>query len=159
SHFGFGAARAFETLELRAMLDGIPTVPIPVAHWTFDEGAGTTATDTTGNGHTATLGTSAAWTAGNVGTGALNLNGTAPSLATATGPVVDTSGSFTVSAWVDLASLSGYQTVVSIAGANVAGFFLQLRGDTGTFAFARLNSDATGTATMVTASSAPTVGT
>ena len=145
-HIGYAAASRFELLEARTVLSNgpIPTVPTPAAHWTFDEGTGTTAADSSGNGHTATLGAGATWTAGNVGTNAISLTGTATGVATATGPVVNTAGNFTVSAWVKLASLSGYQTVVSIAGTNVAGFFLQLRGDTGTFAFSRLPSDAAG---------------
>lgn len=160
-NIGQAAARVFESLEIRTLLSGgsIPTVPTPAAHWTFDQGTGTTAADTSGNGHTATLGTGVSWTAGNVGTNAIALNGTSSAVATATGPVVNTAGSFTVSAWVDLTSLGGYQTVVSIAGTNVAGFFLQLRGDTGTFAFTRLSSDATGSATFVSAPSAPVAGT
>ena len=48
---------------------------------------------------------------------------------------------------------------MSIAGTSVAGFFLQLRGDTGTFAFTRLPSDATGSATYVSATSAPLANT
>ncbi len=159
-HWGIESRRhRFEQLESRILLDGIPTVPVPVAHWTFDEGTGTVVADTTGNGHGATLSAGATWGAGNVGTHALNVNGSSTGMATATGPVVDTSASFTVSAWVNLSSLSGFQTVASIAGSNVAGFFLQLRGDTGTFAFTRLSSDATGTATFVSASSAPKVNT
>jgi alpha-L-arabinofuranosidase len=152
---------AVEALERRALLSvgPIPTVPTPAAHWTFDDGGGTTAADSSGNGHTATLGTGAGWAAGNVGTNAMTLNGTSTAVATATGPVVNTAGSFTASAWVKLNSLSGYQTFVSIAGTTVAGFFLQLRGDTGTFGFARLSSDANGGATLVSAPSAPVTGT
>jgi alpha-L-arabinofuranosidase len=147
-------------LEPRTLLAGIiPTVPVPVAHWTFDEGAGTVAADSTGNGHAATLSAGATWAAGNVGTHALKVNGSSTGVATATGPVVDTSASFTVSAWVNLSALSGYQTVVSIAGTSVAGFFLQLRGDTGSFAFTRLPSDATGNATYASAISAPLANT
>ncbi len=44
-------------------------------------------------------------------------------------PVIDTSGSFTVSAWVNLANTNGYQTFVSGDGSQVSGFYLQLRGD------------------------------
>jgi alpha-L-arabinofuranosidase len=137
----------------------IPSVPTPAGLWTFDEGTGTTAADSSGNNHTATLGTGTGWTAGNVGTHAMTLNGSSTAVATISGPVVNTAGSFTVSAWVNLAALGGYQTFVSIAGTQVAGFFLQLRADTGTFAFARLSSDANGAATMVSDTSAPTAGT
>ena len=126
----------------------IPAVPVPAAHWTFDEGVGPTAADVTGNGHSGTLGSSVSWSAGDVGAHAITLNGTAAAVVTATGPAVNTANSFTVSAWVKLNSLSGFQTVVSIAGTTVAGFFLQLRGDTGTFALARLSSDANGGAAI-----------
>jgi alpha-L-arabinofuranosidase len=149
-------------LEPRRLLSNgpIPPVPTPAALWTFDEGSGTIAHDSSGNGFTATLGTGASWTAGNVGSGAISLNGTAGAVATVNQPVVNTAGSFTVSAWVDFAALGGYQTVVSIAGNNVAGFFLQLRGDTGTFAFTRLASDSTSAATFYASDpNAPTAGT
>jgi alpha-L-arabinofuranosidase len=136
----------------------VPNVPSPAAHWTFDEGSGTSAADSSGNGHTATLGSAAGWSAGEVGSHALALNGTADSVATATGPAVNTAESFTASAWVKFNALGGYQTVLSIAGQNVAGFFLGLRGDTGTLSFARLPSDADGTATVVASTVAPTTG-
>ncbi|HEX3357702.1 MAG TPA: LamG-like jellyroll fold domain-containing protein, partial [Tepidisphaeraceae bacterium] len=134
-------------------------MPSPAAHWTFDEGTNATAGDSSGNGHAGTLGAGVNWSAGNVGTNAISLTGTSTGVVTATGPVVNTAGSFTASAWVNLASLSGYQTVVSIAGTNVAGFFLGLRADTGTFSFARLGSDAVGGATVIASPTAPTAGT
>ncbi len=146
-------------LSAQASTGPIPAVPAPAGHWTFDEGGGTTAADSSGNAHTATLGSTAGWGAGNVGSHALALTGTATGEATVSGPVVDTSKSFTASAWVNLKSLSGYQTVLSISGTNVSGFYLGLRGDTGTLAFARLSSDATGGATVVASPTAPTTGT
>ncbi len=160
-HFHSAAAFLFESLENRRLLSvgTVPTVPLPAVHWTFDEGTGTTAADSSANGHTLTLSAGASWTTGNIGTHALKLNGTSTGVATATGPVVNTANSFTVSAWVDLATVSGYETAVSIAGTNVAGFYLGLRGDTGAFSFARLPSDATGTATVIAASGAPVAGT
>lgn len=150
-----------ETLETRRLLSGgdIPPVPTPAGHWTFDEGAGATAADLSGNGHTATLGTGASWVSGNVGTAAMTVNGGSTAFANVTGPVVDTSSSFTVSAWINLSQLGGYQTVVSTAGTTVAGFYLQLRGDTGTFGFARLASDANGSAAVAASSSPPVTGT
>ena len=56
-------------------------------------------------------------------------------------PAVDTTRSYTVSAWVKPAELRGFQTVASIDGQNVSGFYLQLRSDTGKFAFVVLPSD------------------
>ncbi|WP_330267353.1 LamG-like jellyroll fold domain-containing protein [Streptomyces griseorubiginosus] len=133
------------------------TLPAASAHWTFDEGTGTTAADASGNGETATLQGAAGWGDGKVGAHSLNL--TAGGNATASGPVVDTSKAFSVSAWVNLAQLGGYQTAVSIDGKVVSAFYLGLRDDTGTFAFARLASDATQGAAVAAAASAPIVGT
>src|SRR4051794_32529686 len=105
------AARAVEPLETRRLLSVgmIPPVPSPVAHWTFDEGVGTTAADSSGNGHAASLGTGVSWGAGNVGSNAVAVAGTSTGVATASGPVVDTAGSFTASAWVNFSALGGYQ--------------------------------------------------
>ncbi len=44
-------------------------------------------------------------------------------------PAVDTTKSYTVSAWVKMSSLDGFQTLVGIDGVHVSGFFLQFRGD------------------------------
>ena len=60
-----------------------------------------------------------------------------PAVRAERGPVIDTTQSFTVSAWVYLTSTSGYQTFVSQDGTQISGFFLQLRADTGRFAFTR----------------------
>lgn len=145
-----------ERLESRRLLASLPT---PAGYWRFDEGQGTTSADASGNGRTATLSSGAQWVTGQIGPNAIKVSGTSTGRATVTGPVVDTAGSFTVSAWVKLDSLSGFQTFVSIAGTSVAGFFLQLRGDTGKFGFTRLGSDAGGTSTHSDASVAPMLGT
>lgn len=132
-------------------------LPAAAAHWSFDEGSGTTAADASGNAHTATLQGAAGWDTGKVGAHSLSL--TAGGNATASAPVVDTSKAFSVAAWVNLAQLGGYQTAVSIDGKVVSAFYLGLRDDTGTFAFARLASDATQGAAVAAAASAPTAGT
>ena len=112
-----------------------------IGHWTFDEGTGTTAADSSGGGHPLALQGGASWTTGVVGPSALAV--TPQQDAASGGPVIDTSKSFTVSAWVNLASTSGYQTFVSEDGTQVSGFYLQLRADTGRFAFTRLAYDST----------------
>src|ERR1700679_1578228 len=108
----------------------------PTGHWAFDEGTGTTAADSSGAGHPLTLQGGATWAPGVVGANALSLNGT-QQYAESAGPVIDTTQSFTVSAWVYLNNVNGYQTFVSQDGSQVSGFFLQLRGDTHQFAFTR----------------------
>ncbi|MBK3640275.1 LamG-like jellyroll fold domain-containing protein [Streptomyces sp. MBT33] len=132
-------------------------LPAAAAHWTFDEGSGTSAADSSGNGRTATLQGAAGWDTGKTGAHSLSL--TAGGDATASGPALDTSKAFSVGVWVNLAQLGGYQTAVSIDGKVVSSFYLGLRDDTGTFAFARLASDATQNAAVAAAASAPTTGT
>ncbi|MFJ9908421.1 LamG-like jellyroll fold domain-containing protein [Streptomyces sp. NPDC101152] len=134
-----------------------PALPAAAAHWSFDEGSGTSATDSSGNAHTATLQDAAGWGTGKVGAHSLSL--TAGGNATASGPALDTSKAFSVAAWVNLSQLGGYQTAVSIDGKVVSAFYLGLRDDTGTFAFARLASDATQGAAVAAAASAPATGT
>ncbi|MFJ9909606.1 LamG domain-containing protein [Streptomyces sp. NPDC101152] len=123
-------------------------------HWALDEGSGTTAADSSGAGHDATLGSGADWTSGQVGSGAVTVNGTASGSVDVPSPVVDTSGSFTVSAWVKLNKVSGYQTVVSADGTNISGYYLQLNGTTGKGTFTRRASDSTSAAEVRTDSKA-----
>jgi alpha-L-arabinofuranosidase len=113
--------------------------PVPVARWTFDEGSGQTAGDSAGS-HPATLVGDATWTAGIQGPSALLLDG-AGDYADVGASVIDTSRSFTASAWVRLDRITGYQTAVSVDGDQVSGFYLGLRDDTRRFALARLTSD------------------
>ncbi len=87
--------------------------PNPLAYLTFDEGSGTIAHDSSGNGNDASLLGGAGWTTGLVGSFALNLPGAVGSYADIPRDVVDTTKSFTVAAWVKLNSLGGFQTFVS----------------------------------------------
>jgi alpha-L-arabinofuranosidase len=139
-----------------AATDAPADLPAAAAHWTFDEGSGTSAADSSGNGRTAVLQGAATWDTGKVGAHCLSLR--AGGNAAATGPALDTSKAFSVAAWVNLAQTGGYQTAVSIDGKVVSSFYLGLRDDTGTFAFARLNGDATGNAAVAAAASAPATG-
>lgn len=132
----------------------------PVGHWTFDEDSGTTAADSSEHDNLATLvGSGAGWAAGKQGGSSLALNGR--SYAEIGMPIVNTGDDFSVSAWATFTGTSGYQTVVSIDGDQVSGFYLQLRGDTGRFSLTRLSTDST-SATTVTAqavTTSPTTGT
>jgi hypothetical protein len=136
------------------------TTPAPAAFWAFDESSGTSAADSSGNGHTATVTGGAFTTGSKVGSHALSLSGSSQ-YAEASGAVVDTSASFTAAAWVKLNSVSGYQTILSIDGTNTSAFYLQLNaGNGGKFVFNRLASDSDSAAsTVAVASSAPSTGT
>jgi hypothetical protein len=71
-----------------------------IGYWPFDEGAGTTAADTSGSGYHGVI-TGANWTAGKVNTG-LRLNGSTTSVVT---PGISLGSSFSVSVWVNPAVL------------------------------------------------------
>jgi alpha-L-arabinofuranosidase len=119
---------------------GAASSPALTGHWTFDEGSGTVAGDSSGGGNNLTLTGGAAFGPGVVGPHSLSLSG-GTQYAASSAPVIDTTHSFTVSAWVNLANTNGFQTFVSQDGGQVSGFFLQLRGDTHQFAFTRLAYD------------------
>jgi len=71
----------------------------PIAEWKFDEGSGTTANDTSGNGNTATLkGSGTGWGTGKYGK-ALNLNGSNGSYVLVNNQIMP-SKKYTKSAWV-----------------------------------------------------------
>jgi alpha-L-arabinofuranosidase len=132
----------------------------PTALWTFDEGSALTAADASGSGDTATVSGDAIWVTGVVGAHAIHLNGAGKGAVEAPKPAVDTSRSFTVEGWMKPDNLNGFQTLASIDGRQVSGFFLQLRGDTGLFTFAILPTDdaATNTPTLAASSVPPQPG-
>jgi hypothetical protein len=74
---------------------------------------------------------------------AFGFNGTNGYLATA-GPVLNTAGSFTVSAWVRIANTSGWHTAVSQDGVTNSAFFLQYSAADGKWALAMDTTDADG---------------
>jgi hypothetical protein len=111
-------------------------------YWPFDEGAGTTAADEVG-GHGLTLQNGATWGTGKVGT-ALQLDGVDDHAETS-GPVLDTSGNFTVSAWVKLDRNGSFLTAVGQDGPVNSAFYLQKTGDSNRFAFSTIGGRALST--------------
>ncbi|BDI28344.1 hypothetical protein CCAX7_003950 [Capsulimonas corticalis] len=106
-----------------------------VGYWPCDEGSGTTVADKSGRGQTGYFQAGAAWTTdAKVGRSALSFPN--PGGVEISGPVIDTTKSYTVAAWVKLDKLSGYETFVSIDGDDKSGFFLQVHADGNRFTFA-----------------------
>ncbi len=117
----------------------------PAARYGFDDSSATTAVDGTGNGRHATRpsGTTA-WVPSSHRGGAMDFSSSGY-LAT-TGPVLDTSTSYSVAAWVYLAyGIAGNRTVVSQDGNNTSPFFLQYYNAEGTanWAFQTRPTDST----------------
>jgi len=133
-------------------------VPNPVCYLPFDEGTGTIAHDAAGTNNATLLG-GAGWTTGIVGPYALSLPGTSGSYADIPVDVVSTTQSFTVCAWVNLNSISGFETFVSQDSGYQSAFFLQKRGDSNTLTFTMPTNGATGPGTAVFADSGITPAT
>jgi hypothetical protein len=81
-----------------------------VAAYSFDEGAGTSASDASGNGHVGTI-AGATWSAGRFGN-ALSFNGTNSMVSIADANDLDLGTTMTLSAWVNPAVLSDWRTVI-----------------------------------------------
>ncbi|WP_173080800.1 LamG-like jellyroll fold domain-containing protein [Phytohabitans rumicis] len=96
----------------------------PTGDWALDETAdGAVAEDSTVNARHATLVGGSTWEDGVAG-GALHLDGTT-GYAQTTGPVLDTSASFSVSAWARLTGKTGNRGVISQDGTHRSAFYLQ----------------------------------
>lgn len=98
--------------------------------------------DATGNGHALHAAGNAAADAVGYEDGAAGLDGTGDYLAT-TGPVLDISKSFSVSAWVKINDLGGWSTAVSQDGNRISGFKLQLTAE-GEWTFVMFGDDSDG---------------
>ncbi|MFD7540923.1 LamG-like jellyroll fold domain-containing protein [Streptomyces sp. NPDC059819] len=92
----------------------------PSGWWKLDQSTGATVTDSSGTGYTAAA-TGASW-----GNGAATFTATNGQQIATNGPVLDTSASYTVSAWVNMASLPTHNTtIVAQSGTNASAFYLQ----------------------------------
>ncbi|NUS09891.1 MAG: Teneurin-1 [Streptomyces sp.] len=92
----------------------------PSGWWKLDQAGGSTVTDASGTGYTAAA-TGATWNGDSA-----TFAGTAGQQIATNGPVVDTTSSYTVSAWVNMPSLPARNaTVVAQSGTNNSAFMLQ----------------------------------
>jgi len=87
-----------------------------VAHWTFDEGQGQTAHDSSGNGLDGTLNGSPKWVNGQLG-GALDFNGSSDFVEIPHSPGLSITGAITIAAWTNMRTdSSGEMAIVSKGG-------------------------------------------
>lgn len=116
----------------RSVLLGKPIIPLPAALATygFSEGSGTTAADSSGNGHTLTL-NSATWTTGHTGTGITNTTTGQGAGVAFTGPTA----AVTMMAWIKPLDLPAGGTRVAMGifdtGGNTDVAIFTERGDFG----------------------------
>jgi hypothetical protein len=128
--------------------------------WNLDDGTGSTATDQNG-ALDATLNGAAAWSTDTTRGKVLSLTGTTGYAETA-GPSLDTSKSYSVSAWVKLTSTAANSTFLSQSDSsgNTNAFQIYYSSGANAWAFNRHNSDNTVSTdfTGVYSPTAPTVG-
>ena len=105
---------------------------VPTGLWFLDDGSGLVAVDSVGSNNGA-LGGGASFTGDGLIGGAVGLDGSDDHVDIGAA-VVDTTESYTVSAYVRLDSSSGTQTVLSQDGNRTSGFFLQSEAGRWTFA-------------------------
>ncbi|MCP9212303.1 LamG-like jellyroll fold domain-containing protein [Streptomyces sp. NEAU-Y11] len=98
-----------------------PPVSGAAVAWDFAEGSGTTVRDGSGRGNDGTL-TGSGARSGSHG-GSLALNG--DRYAEGARGTLDTTRSYTVSAWLNLRSTAEFSTAISQDGQEISGFFLQ----------------------------------
>ncbi len=130
--------------------------PAPAGWWKLEEAAGATSAPDAAGSNAATSVGDIAWGAGFVGPEALELHG-AGCLQVTNSPI-DISKSYTVTAWVKVNHVTGFQTFVSDDGPTISGFFLQLRADTNMFAFTVTHDQNGGENAMVSSQDVPNAG-
>jgi hypothetical protein len=92
---------------------GAGSLPPLVAGWAFNEGSGTSAADASGHGHTGTLVNSPSWlSSGCKYGGCLSFSGTGRRVTTPDANDLDLNQNFTLMAWVQPSTASGWRPVL-----------------------------------------------
>ena len=112
----------------------------PTADWSFDEGTGTTAADAASPAHALTLSGGAKFDDAGRSAGSLQLDGVDDYAEYPTTSMIDTSKSFTVSAWARLTSTKE-AVVVGSAGTYASAFELYYSGSLNRWVFMRVKTD------------------
>ncbi|WP_329568476.1 LamG-like jellyroll fold domain-containing protein [Kitasatospora sp. NBC_01266] len=113
----------------------------PAGRWLMNDNTGNTGNDSAG-GHPVTFQAGSSWSGDSTRGTVVSFNGSNGYGATS-GPVLNTSQSFSVAAWVKLNSLSSGTAIVSQSGTNASNFFLYYSPWAHSWAFAINSADAT----------------
>jgi len=127
-------------LPLGSTAPSIPSANAPVAWYAFDDGSGSLAADSSGNGHSGTLVNSPAWSSGIIGSGALMFNGINQYVSLPKNPGTTLAGwtAATLSAWV---KTTNGGTIISSGGAciNYGNYALIINGGAAMIQFVNAN--------------------
>ena len=95
----------------------VKAAAVPVGHWKLDDGEGTIAVDSSGNGNDGTLIGDPLWTTG-VLDGALDFDGDGDYVDCGNDPLFDITGEITVAAWLNIRSIPNAWTGAVVKGEN-----------------------------------------
>jgi hypothetical protein len=135
---------------------GAPAVANPAAHWSLDEGSGTVAADSVdpaGNFTVPSNSLKIAWVSGKYNA-ALGFNGTQVST---TKTFIDTTQSYSATAWVQMTGLAGFQAAVTANGLVQAAFSLDYTPQSN-LSYTTYPSDAAGGGTRIGSTTVPVIG-
>ena len=105
-----GTTTSFSSSREYCVPGSTATCTPPIGEWKLNEGTGTSAFDTSGNGSTGTLTSTPVWAAGKYGKG-VKMNGTSDYINLSHPTALNATTTFTLSAWVNASS--------NIAGAGI----------------------------------------
>ena len=105
-----------------------------VAAYSFNEGAGTTLTDLSGNGNTGTI-VGAAWTTAGKYGNALSFNGASSYVDIGNGASLQLTGNMTWSAWINAAANLPDDGIIAAKSDATSGWQLKTSRDTGSYTF------------------------
>jgi len=126
----------------------------PVVWYKFDETSGTTASDSSGNGKTATLVNGPTW-AGGFFANAVSLDGTNDYVSLPTG-IVSTLTDFSISCWVNLGANNGWNRIFDFGTGTTVNMFLTPSAGGGAIRYAITTSGAGGEQRINGTSALPT---
>ena len=92
-----------------------------IGHWTFDEGSGTTAADSSGNGFTATTTGATTWIPGVSGNAANNPKFTIAAVASSLLALADGTSAFTISLWANTTTSDDFAILAGFEGTGGSG--------------------------------------
>jgi len=92
-----------------------------LAHWELDDGSGTAAQDSSGNGHAGTLLGDPQWVDGAIGSGALSFDGSDGLVEVAHDESLSITDALTITTWVKLTDLNTYYFLVCKQPSGTAG--------------------------------------
>ena len=115
--YGRGLAILLLLLALSLPARAAPTDGL-VGHWTFDDGGGTTAADSSGNGNNGALVNGPTWAAGKIGTGTLVFDGIDDAVSIGAPATLNLDTNYTITFWVLPPALSYAGTIIRLSSST-----------------------------------------